>query len=132
MQLEKVNYQKVFATAAYQNEKIGLEASIDKGEDPLEVLAELKSIAEKFHRENNPGLYTQTNPEPFYTVREEPSTGTPLLIQEPRTAVPLIIQDIGTCTSIKTLETYKFIAKSNPEIQAAYDSKYNELQNKQP
>ena len=124
MQLEKVNYQKVFAAAAYQNEKIGLEASIDKGEDPLEVLAELKSIAEKFHKENNPGLYIQTNP--------EPSTGTPLLIQEPRTAVPLIIQDIGTCTSIKTLETYKFIAKSNPEIQAAYDSKYNELQNKQP
>lgn len=46
----------------------------------------------------------------------------------PRTSEQEIIQDIGSCKDIKTLDVYRLIAKSNPDIKEAYDKKLLELQ----
>ena len=40
-----------------------------------------------------------------------------------------IENDIRSCTELKVLETYRLIAKSKPEFQAAYDEVYAKLSN---
>lgn len=44
-------------------------------------------------------------------------------------ATQSIINDINTCKEVKVLESYRLIAKSNPEIQTAYDNKLKLLNN---
>ena len=46
----------------------------------------------------------------------------------PITKVAELIQHIKTCTELKVLESYKFIAKKDPDLQSAYDNKLKELQ----
>jgi len=40
-----------------------------------------------------------------------------------------IVNDIRSCTDLRILETYRFIAKSKPEFQEAYDEMFNKLSN---
>ena len=44
-------------------------------------------------------------------------------------ATQSIINDINTCKEVKVLESYRLIAKSNHEIQTAYDNKLKLLNN---
>ena len=44
-------------------------------------------------------------------------------------ATQSIINDINTCKEVKVLESYRLIAKSNSEIQTAYDNKLKLLNN---
>jgi hypothetical protein len=41
--------------------------------------------------------------------------------------VTAIVRQIGTCREKKVLETYRFIAQSNPDIQTAYNKKMEEF-----
>jgi len=39
-----------------------------------------------------------------------------------------LVEQIESCTELKVLESYRLIAKTNPECQTAYDNKLKELQ----
>lgn len=41
--------------------------------------------------------------------------------------IGVLVADIYSCESIKILETYKLMAKTKPELQAAYDQQYQKL-----
>jgi len=63
MKILTVKYQKKFPYAKYLNEDIGFEVSVDKGEEPLEVLGKLKELATEFFYSSNPHLAPPENPE---------------------------------------------------------------------
>lgn len=123
MKIKTAYYKKKFPTFQFLNEDIGFEGELDDTEDPLLAIAELKRLAEKFHREGNPHLYQEPSP-------EIPST--PLIKKTNEDSknqqIKSIISSIETCTEIKVLESYQLIAKSNPQIQQAYDNQLNKLQ----
>lgn len=92
-----------------------LEHSVDiqEGETKLDAyrrgLKELDQIAADLRKEAHPEIAGNLSKEP-----EDRRIG-------------MEIADIYSCEDLKTLETYKFIAKSNPELQAAYNQQYAKL-----
>lgn len=60
MKIKTVSYSKLFSLGMYMNERVGFEAEIDDTEDELAALDKLKSLAEEFHKQSNPGLYIDT------------------------------------------------------------------------
>lgn len=113
MKIEKINYQKAFVVGPYLQEKIGLEAQLDEGDDPDTCLQQLKGMVNGMGTVMEAALMQQQD-----TVRIEPrQSGT----------VGAIINDMNSCKEKKVLETYRIIAKRSPELQAAYDKKMSEL-----
>ena len=55
--VERVLYQRLYSVGEYENERIGFEASVDHGEDPMQVLSALKEKADSFMRTSNPSTY---------------------------------------------------------------------------
>ena len=68
MRIDRIIYQKAFVTGPFLQEKIGMEAQIDDGEDVQAKMLTLKNLVEDFHSRNNPGLVVQNGQEE-YTVR---------------------------------------------------------------
>jgi hypothetical protein len=120
MKIEKVNYTKSYVIGPFLQEKIGFEASID-GDSPEKVLSSLREMADEWHKANNPGLEISVNPEALQEIQE----------QKPRNTVSFLIEDIKSCTELKVLESYRILAKTKPELQAAYDEMLEKLTPKQ-
>lgn len=130
MKITTIQYKKVFPIGAYQNEPLGIEATLDEGEDPIEAFKTLKQLAHEVHNTLNPQLYTET---PIHnnsqwevntnTQEQPPST--------PKTQPHSTIEAIKSCTTLKVLQEFDLIVKnmSNkyPEIKEAYDKKNLEL-----
>lgn len=52
----------------------------------------------------------------------------PIISKEPEERrIGILVADIYSCPDIKTLETYKFLAKTKPELQAAYTQQLEKL-----
>lgn len=119
MKINKVFYEKLFPTGSFQNERIGMEASLDDGEDEHEALAILKNQVEKFHRDSNPNYVEGTPIAPVLECQVDRGDPTKALIQ-----------DIDTCKEVKVLETYRFMVKGNQQLSEAYDRKMEELNSK--
>lgn len=118
--IKTVNYQKLFPVGAYLNERIGFEASVDEGQDPLEVLSQLKSLADKFHKESNPQLDG---------VTADPEKLPEQQVQADR-RIGIMADDIMGCTEIKVLETYKLLTRNNAELRDVYENRMIQLQSK--
>ena len=117
MNISLVSYQKTYNLGMYQSEKIGVELTLNEGEDAKEALDTARLLVEEYHRENNKEL------EEMRGVQER------IINQPPTTGIQAIINDIGTCKDIKVLESYRLIVKNNPELQETYNHKLNQLQN---
>lgn len=94
--------------------KIGLETEIEEGECPMQV--HLKQFEE----------VSAIKATTLASLDEFRGTSTKPVEEVPQTKegqIQAIIRDISTVTDPKVLESYRLIAKSNPEIQAAYDNK---------
>ena len=69
----KVILHKLFPYAPYLNEYIGFEKEIDIGVDsPLEVIKELRVMAEQAHKERYPNLYPNGNEEVVQGFQQQP------------------------------------------------------------
>lgn len=120
-----VKYSKKFPYAPYLNEDIGFEMEVDvdpniSAEVVLDSLSLLKSIAEKFHKDNNPQL-TDANNYDFYrsggsqTAEYNPQTGI-LKLNEPipsldRKAIERLEILIDDATTTEELNGYEEEAK---------------------
>jgi vacuolar-type H+-ATPase subunit H len=108
MKITKVFYSKTFPIQMAW-EKIGVE--IETADDtPKNALYEAKRIVEQFHYQSNKAAEK--------ALQTEKETITP---------TDSIINDIKSCKSIKVLEAYKLIAKSNKAVQEAYDEQLSKL-----
>lgn len=127
MTITTVSYQKTYNLGNYSSERIGVEVSINEGENAMEALDTAKKLCQEFHDKNNP--------EPFVsgeTIIQPASTEPiPEIKVDKRTAKEIqeqkLISDINSCTEIKVLESYRLIAKSNEKLQTAYDLKMEQL-----
>lgn len=59
MAITSITYSKTFPTAPFSNEKIGVEMSVDEGQDAKFILDEARKLVHEFHFENNKEMYEQ-------------------------------------------------------------------------
>src|ERR1700753_3403698 len=77
MKINKVNYQKSFNIGPFLQEKIGFEADVEPGDSTVDILNNLKSKADEWHRNSNPHLYqSTTNVASQWDVNYIPPTST--------------------------------------------------------
>jgi hypothetical protein len=125
MKVSIISYSKTFPRAQYGiNDRIGIEVEREDGDTPEDCFAYAKELVEKFNSDivaNQPPA--QVSEETEYRGMTEKII-TPAAIEN---RVDEIAKDIGTCTSIKVLETYRFIMKTDPKLETAYNLKMSQL-----
>jgi hypothetical protein len=106
--------------------KIHLEYPVGPNDTEQEALDAGKKSAEEWFASRYPHL----SKEPDLT-RFPPQLGVVAEIQTERSGDTLaaLIADIYTCTELKVLEGYRLLAKTRPELQAAYDMQIKKLSN---
>jgi sulfur carrier protein ThiS len=112
MTVDRISYSKIIPIGAYCNERIGLEASINDGDNVETSMQKLKDLVNSLA--SNPNQVVE-------------SGNGDILVERPTDRVEAIIYDLNSCTDKKILETYKIIAKNYPKIQEAYDKKMGEF-----
>lgn len=123
MSYYKVIYDKLFPYAPYLNERIGIEILVETGQSPQDALLEAKTIVEAFYKEQS-----LANRPPETTTITIPESQQEIQVQKEIPKSTSLIDDINSCTEVKVLESYKFIVRNKPELQAAYDLKLKTLQ----
>jgi hypothetical protein len=123
MKITKVTYQASYVTGPYLQHRIGFEAEIDggNGEDEMKALATLKELADAFDKQVN-NFEERMVVDTFIDKEIE--------VSRPSDTKSALIADVKSCKEIKVLETYRLLAKKDPEIQAAYEAKMDELTHK--
>lgn len=126
MKVTSINYQKVFPLGQYINERIGVEIQVDANEDENECLRQAKLLVERFHKDNNPHLYQEQESEPI-VIYGEPLRKS----SDKKPQIESYIDDILAVTDPEKLKNeWSLLAKSNPKLQQAYESKLKQLTNK--
>jgi hypothetical protein len=115
-------YSKKFPYAPYLNEDIGYDISLPDNATDEEMIAatiRLNSIAERAFKAMNPQATIVATD--FHTGEQG--------IQEVQAdrRVGLIADDILSSPDIKTLESYRLLARAKPELREAYDKRLKEL-----
>jgi hypothetical protein len=133
MKVTSISFQKTIPTGPYMNEKLGVDIELSEGEHPEEAFTHAKELIDKWHKDNNPHLYADKPESPFGNSYSSAPFIPPLpevQVEKPiQDRTQALIADINSCKEIKVLESYKLIARSNPDLKAAYDLKYESLQN---
>jgi hypothetical protein len=120
MKITKVNYTKSYTIGPFLQEKVGFEAEIDGTcESPESALNELKRIADQWHIANNPQVHVDTSEVSLPEIKVEKKP------EEVR--IGIFIEDILSCQDIPTIDSYRFLVKSDPALQAAYDKRREEI-----
>lgn len=129
MKITTVSLSRTIPTGPYMNDKVGMEATLEEGESESDALHTLSARIEKWHKENSPHLYQESNPITSGYV----SVALPIQVPEiyyteqiPSTDVLSLIQ---TAADLETLKSFKVIAGSpgNEELYKAYNSRVKEL-----
>lgn len=128
MTITSISYQKTYNLGNYSSERIGVEVSINEGENAMEALDTAKNLCQEFHEKNNPeppqSTVVSIPLEEIASIQApKPDKKTAKEQQEQR-----LIDDINSCQEIKVLESYRLIAKTNENLQTAYDNKLKQLQ----
>lgn len=137
MTIEKVTYQKAFATGPFLQEKIGIEIFVTPDDDADTVFKMAKDRVDAWHKEANPHLYQEENKQPWMG----PEVNAPRQTIEFRRveSIPIISEDKGdpdetlriiqNAPTIEILKTFKVIASSDPSkvLYNAYYKRIGEL-----
>lgn len=125
MNIKNISYTKTYNLGNYSSEKIGVEISINEGENAIEALRTAKELCDTYHKETTANLPMESTVVsiPIEEIME---------IQAPKKSSKerqeqTLIDSINSCTELKVLESYRLIAKSKPELQSAYDLKLQSL-----
>lgn len=115
--------------------KIHLEYPLAPGQTEEDAWDHGKKSMEEWFMSRYPpldlGFPAHTAP-PKYEQSQTSST-IPVISKDPEERrIGMEIADIYSCQDLKILQSYKLIAKSKPELQAAYDQQYKKLTNQTP
>lgn len=137
MKITKATFDCIIAMPGYANVKPGSsEIILEPGEEIEDAWSELNRRAQAWHRKEYPHLYQEekgwTPGSDFPQHMKTEVTYGPLPIiskdKEPEErTIGIAIADIYSCESLKVLETYRLMAKSKPELQAAYTQQFAKL-----
>lgn len=135
MKITKVTYQKTYPTGQYANEKIGLEADIEDGEDIQFVVCNLKHECDQIHQKNNPRLYQeQETTIPLNYPQNEsglhPSNAPTFQAPQPKKLSPeeVLAQLIEDATTLKALKWLEKPSEKYPKTKELYQNKLQSLQ----
>jgi len=127
MNIISVNYNRTYAIGPFLNEKIGVEATIEEGDNPIEVLKSLKELADNFNKIANPHLEPEEQ-KFFDAVGSKGFLNAVQPIDEREMKIGKSMpEQIMSCDSMKVLESYKLLVKNNDEWKAAYDLRFEQL-----
>jgi hypothetical protein len=117
MKLSQISYQRVYPLGSYSTERIGLEATLDEGENPETALLHLKILVEELHQETLKSLSTD----------DFRGTHVRNVVEEPQDKIErTMIEEMEACSSYPEIQSFRFTIKDADE-QAVYDRKLNEL-----
>jgi len=125
MTLTNISYQRVYPLGSYSTERIGLEATLDEGENPQTALEHLKTMVEELHQETLKSLPTDDfrGTHVRDVVEENPS-------------IKAIREEMLACTKISEtnakgveigLMAYAGAASKYPELNETYLSMLEKL-----
>lgn len=124
MKVVKATFEQIYFTGVqYLNQRLGGEVILEEGETLADAWAKMKQDANDFHKASYPHLYEKdvtlniNIPPPYGVAEQIPEQK----INPEEKRIGVFVEDIMGCKDLKTLESYKFIVKSNPELQGAYD-----------
>ena len=119
MKLSQISYQRVYPLGSYSTERIGLEATLDEGENPQTALEHLKTMVEELHQETLKSLPTD----------DFRGTHVRSVVEEPIDKIESWKTVISMCTSITALERFKpqVDREQNQELTEAYNNKLQSL-----
>lgn len=118
MHIQTINYQKTFNLGNYSSERIGVEISINAGEDAKEALETAKQLVEEFHKESK-------SQEPVSEPYSEPVQV--IKTQSPKTLAEKTKHFIDLCKSKQELKAWELMCKNNSELKEYYDQKFKTL-----
>lgn len=142
MRIEKIKYEQLFPTGVYQNQRLSIEIQLEESDfiDSTEAgthraFAIAKSFVESAFKQLNPnvGEVHSWNGNLVNYTGSYVESGNPTTQGEfnedgkPISRLQSIANDIRSCTSIKVLESYRLIAKAEPELQIIYDEVMDKL-----
>jgi hypothetical protein len=107
MKIEKVSWSGHIPYASFLNHRPGFDAFLEEGEDPVEALLKLKALADEFHKRAYPN--PQQDDESIHSSQ----------IENQEEEIGVKPAAILSCSSLKILETYRFIIKGKPDLQEA-------------
>lgn len=118
----RVSYQQLFPLTAYLNERIGLEMDVPDGIDPLQVLSQLKEMAETFHKTS----ITSLEPKPITIEQVDEKEG--------KDPIAGHITAINSASNLAALNWHRALVEkegdNHPELREAFDKKLQGLNNK--
>ena len=132
MKIDRITYKEKFYTFQYLNCDIGMECSIDEGENILEAIKKLRDTCIEFHKQEFPNLYSNGKP---ITV-EQVGGGEGEHSQKSNT-IQAMISDMNQVTAIDErnnlgvqvgLLAYATTGLDSPEFREAYEKKLQSLQ----
>lgn len=129
MTAEKIIFFQTFPTGSFQNQKLGIEITVNPSDSIKEAFEYAKNeLNECFNAMNQQPDMQEF--EPFVGKSMPHPSYPPTQIQETQTdrTIGLFIEDIQSCKDLLTLNSYKFVVKGKPDLQAAFDKRLNELQ----
>lgn len=118
MIVDRISYKKVFPISSFCTEHIGLEASLDKGENPEEALNKLKVMVDTLHAET----LTQLEEYRGTTVRD-------ISPDKPADKIQAFKETLDMCKTVVMLERFKpqVDREKSEELTIAYNKKLKEL-----
>jgi len=136
MKLIQIEFEELFPTGVYANQRYRAIATIDERENITECYKALKDKIEDVFVQLNPQIQF-SNPmfhHPTISdieVTDHPTNGNLLVIREKTNpkeeAEQRMLEAINTCTELKVLETFKLLVKNNPVFQNAYNEKLKQF-----
>lgn len=122
MKIDRIEYQKNYNIMGMQWEKIIAGGTLEDGDDFQSCVKKLRSECDQAAQSKIDSLYQETTPS-IYNANYEFQT------QAPKSRDEIYIQEIHNCKTTTDLDAWKFLAKSKPELENAYNNKLNELTN---
>lgn len=133
----KISVQPLYPTGSYLNVRLGIEMDISPNQTTREAINEAWDALTAIHRTRYPHLYTEEGKPKYEMYKgEDEFRGTKVRdVVEDKPGNPLdsFIQAITTCTTLKSLETFKKLVEMQnvPELYEAYSQTKKRLENEQ-
>lgn len=122
---------QTFPTGNFSNQKLGVEIEVDEGNKvtgesnhdyAMDAFKEAKELVNRAFDRMNPGVINGD-----HAVFTNLSTSSPMDVVKVDKAMGVTVDDIYSCKSKGVLETYKFLVKGKPELEAAYNEQMAKL-----
>lgn len=117
MHIQVINYQKTFNLGNYSSERIGVEISINAGDDAKEALETAKKLVEEFHKESLKPAIQQVYEEPIQVIKT----------QSPQTVAEKTKAFIDNCNTAEQLKAWRLMCKNKPDLEEYYNKKLKSL-----